>query len=119
MSAEELASVRDFAVENAFGSVSFCAPVDLRGADLSRVFRIAWRSIEVYPASLFLARANKPPPGRGLNLPAILRFRDFLAPGQCPETARERARRAAARDSALFLSLDAARNELSLKAFGF
>ena len=60
------------------GEVMFLKPVDVRGLDLDAVLEIEKGKIVLYPERSAAAGAAeavpKPPPGQGLNVPAMLSF---------------------------------------------
>lgn len=68
----ELAAVERFVLgRKDIGEVLFISPVDLRGLDLDSLIDIEKGKIVVYPEP----SPAKPPPGKGLNMPALLTFR--------------------------------------------
>lgn len=71
---EELKKVPRFVVENEFGSIEWETPVDLIGVDLNKAVSIFPDGVEVLPR-FFYDDENKPPPGSGLNGPAIVNIR--------------------------------------------
>lgn len=71
----ELAYVERFVIgREDIGEVLFINPVDLRGLDLDSIIDIEKGKIALYPES----SAKKPPPGEGLNMPALLTFRRMV-----------------------------------------
>ncbi|KAL1983062.1 hypothetical protein VTN96DRAFT_545 [Rasamsonia emersonii] len=82
MSREQLKHVEGFTVgRKACGQVTFDRPVDLTGIDLDQLFggivQINVRSITVYPDD-----AQKPPRGKGLNVPSTLRIENSWPRGR-------------------------------------
>ncbi|KAL4457257.1 hypothetical protein ABPG75_012122 [Micractinium tetrahymenae] len=83
---EQLKAVHRFVIgRKDLGEVAFLYPVDLRGLDLDQLISIERGSIDLYPApagsntngdkAVAAAARKLPPPGRGLNQPALLTFR--------------------------------------------
>lgn len=71
----ELAAVDRFVIgREDIGEVLFLRPVDLRGLDLDSLIDIEKGKIALYPEP----SAAKPPPGQGLNMPALLTFRRMV-----------------------------------------
>lgn len=71
-----MSKVSNFTVLNRFGKVEFLDPVDLRNLDLTKIFKITCKKIEVYP-DIFYSDQEKPVSGEELNLPAYLYFNDM------------------------------------------
>ena len=72
----QLSKVPNFSVYNKFGKVEFLEPVDLRNLDLTKIFKISCKKIEVYP-DIFYSDEEKPVEGEELNKPAFLYFNDM------------------------------------------
>ena len=58
--------------ERGVGEVAFIGPVDVLGVDLDSVVHFSRGHVQVYGAT---QRQRLPPPGEGLNVPALLTFR--------------------------------------------
>jgi acyl carrier protein len=114
----QLAAVPRFVVGRAgVGEVAFLYPVDLRGADLDAAVRIERGAIALYPPG-----ARRPPPGGGLDQPALLTYRRIFmrgAPGRRAEAAfRGRLLQACVRLGATFVHWDPAEGVWVAKAEG-
>lgn len=72
MTEQELASVENFSVQNAWGEVTFLKPVDLRGTNLDDIIQIEKKAITVYRND-----ALRPKFGTGLNVPVKMTFRQY------------------------------------------
>ena len=81
MTDEELLTVERFVIgREDTGEVMFLNPVDLCGVNLDSVIEIEKGKIILYPDSTAVGTvaATKPPPGEGLNTPAMLTFRRMI-----------------------------------------
>ena len=58
--------------EQGVGEVAFIGPVDVLGLDLDSVVHFSRGRMEMYGTA---QRLRLPPPGKGLNVPALLTFR--------------------------------------------
>ena len=58
--------------ERGVGEVAFIGPVDVLGLDLDSIVHFSRGHVQVYGAT---QRQRLPPPGEGLNMPALLTFR--------------------------------------------
>ena len=73
MSAEELATVRGFCVQNEYGRIEFQGETDVRGLDIDSIVRIEEKAVIMYPDE---KGAPKPPIGKGLNKAARIHLFD-------------------------------------------
>lgn len=82
MDSEELKCVKNFVVGNQHAEIRFLQGVDLRNCILRRIFWFEHLKILVYPNSLFKEGFNKPSPGNGLNVPAMIAFKNVGLSGE-------------------------------------
>ena len=78
---EELTTVQRFVIgREDTGEIMFLKPVDLRGVNLDSLIEIEKGKILMYPERVVEggAATAKPPPGEGLNNPAMLTFRRMI-----------------------------------------
>lgn len=73
MSEFQLCQIEDFQVFNEFGKIQFIDPIDVRKQDISKIFQISSKKIEVYPSNLYSYEV-KPSEGEDFNKPAYLTF---------------------------------------------
>ena len=117
MSAEELAAVRSFSVQNEYGRIEFLGETDVRALDIDAIVRIEEKAVIMYPDE---KGAPKPSIGKGLNKPARIRLFDCRPRKEIPpELFEDKIRKVCARNGTEFESYDTDSGEWVFRANHF